>query len=126
MSPASRSSLRGLLFKSTILASFCLLIGGVASRPSPEPRTGWLKKGAGRKHMADSIKRSIRGDSGRPEKRDAPTCAETLATDITAPKINIWQELSDVEVAGVAQWLFAQEDLNLTVSENATSWDNTV
>ena len=126
MSPASCLSLRGLLFNSVFLLCFCLLIRGVASRPKPEPRTGWIKKGAGRKHMADTIKRSIRGDRGQAERRDAPSCAETLATNITAPKINIWQGLSDVEVAGVAQWLFAQEDLNLTVSENATSWDNTV
>ncbi|GAB1317381.1 Amine oxidase [Madurella fahalii] len=43
-----------------------------------------------------------------------------------APKANVWGELADYEAAAVVRWLFAQEDLNLTISEDATEWDNTM
>lgn len=43
-----------------------------------------------------------------------------------APYDNIWGGLSDTEAASVIAWLFAQPSLNLTVSENATGWDNSM
>jgi primary-amine oxidase len=73
--------------------------------------------------MADHIKRAVEGK--RPRSTE-PSCVETLATNIAAPKTNIWGELSHVEAAAVVQWLFAQPELNLTVTEKATAWDNTM
>lgn len=54
------------------------------------------------------------------------SCAGTGATEITAPKANIWDQLDDVEAAGVVAWVFAQPEFNLTVSENATAWTNSM
>lgn len=53
-------------------------------------------------------------------------CNANLNNTVTAPKLNVFRDLSPPEVAGVAQWLFAQKDLNLTTSEGAGEWDNTV
>ncbi|KAH8888326.1 putative membrane copper amine oxidase [Thozetella sp. PMI_491] len=117
-------SLKGLVVSAVLLCSFA---GESAARPSPRPKTTWGKHGQahkGLKRMADDIKRSIEGKKLRRE--DETACPETLATAITAPKTNIWAGLTDIEAASIAQWLFAQTDLNLTVSENATDWDNSV
>lgn len=60
-------------------------------------------------------------------KRNAEgSCTDTSAFVTSAPKVNIFYGLSDLEVADVAAWLFAQPDLNLTVTANATDWDNTM
>ncbi|KAK3940868.1 putative copper amine oxidase [Diplogelasinospora grovesii] len=109
-----------------IVASILLLtclVHDVCARPSPEPRSAWVRKGPGRKKMADHIKRAVEGK--RPRSTE-PSCVETLATNIAAPKTNIWGELSHVEAAAVVQWLFAQPELNLTVTDKATAWDNTI
>jgi primary-amine oxidase len=62
----------------------------------------------------------------RDDTKETVACAEALATPIKAPKPNIWGQLTGDEAASVIAWLFAQKELNLTVSENATSWDNSV
>lgn len=72
--------------------------------------------------MANHIKRAMEGKRAK----TLETCAKTLATEITAPKANIWGALNDVETAGVVEWLFAQEELNLTLSEDAGAWDNSM
>lgn len=53
-------------------------------------------------------------------------CNANFDNAITAPKPNVFRELSPPEVAGVAEWLFAQPDLNLTAAEDAGEWDNTI
>ena len=53
-------------------------------------------------------------------------CAAPVAQVVSAPKQNIWAGLTDVEAAGVTQWLFSQKSLNLTTTEDAGEWDNTV
>ncbi|PNS15337.1 Copper amine oxidase 1 [Sphaceloma murrayae] len=45
---------------------------------------------------------------------------------ITAPADNVWVGLRDDEAASVASWLFAQPELNLTATEDAGEWDNSV
>jgi len=72
--------------------------------------------------MANHIKRAMEGKRAKP----VETCAETIATEITAPKANIWGALAGVEIAGVVEWLFAQEELNLTISDDAGAWDNSM
>jgi len=54
------------------------------------------------------------------------SCPETAAKSITAPKQNVWGEITDVDAAAVVAFLFAQPALNLTVSDNATGWDNSL
>jgi primary-amine oxidase len=62
----------------------------------------------------------------RRDANETASCTETAATAIKAPKPNIWGPLTNDEAASVVAWLFAQEDLNLTISEDAGSWDNTM
>lgn len=54
------------------------------------------------------------------------TCVESNATVIKAPKHNVWEGLTDEETASVVKWLFQQPTLNLTVTEGAGEWDNTM
>ena len=107
----------------TLALALSSLARDVLARPSPEPKVGWLRNGPGKKKMADHIKRAIEGQRRTAE---LPSCADSLTTTITAPKANPWGALTDTETAAVVEWLFAQEDLNLTTTENAGSWDNTV
>lgn len=63
-----------------------------------------------------------------PFKRQTATnaCNANFDNTVTAPRPNVFRDLSPPEVAGVASWLFAQPDLNITASEEAGEWDNTV
>ncbi|GAA5905162.1 hypothetical protein JCM6882_000397 [Rhodosporidiobolus microsporus] len=45
---------------------------------------------------------------------------------VKAPHKNVWKELSHDEAEDVLQFLFKQEELNLTAQADAGSWDNTV
>lgn len=106
------------------LAALGLLAQGVFARPSPEPKSSWVRKGYGRKAISNMLK-------GKREARltsrdETQSCAGTAAVEITAPKKNVWDQLDDIDAAAVVAWLFAQPEFNLTVSENATAWDNTV
>ncbi|KAK4208151.1 copper amine oxidase [Rhypophila decipiens] len=92
----------------------------VFARPTVEPKLPWAYKGPSRKKMSNHIRRAMG------KKANNETCAKTLAKDITAPKANIWGALSDVETAGVVEWLFAQPELNLTTSDDAGEWDNVI
>ncbi|KAK0669179.1 putative copper amine oxidase [Cercophora samala] len=112
---------RAVATSALLLTSFAQ---DVLARPSPDPKAPWVKNtGLGKKKMANHLKRAIMGDKRAVE---TPFCSETLATEIKAPKPNVWGPLVDVEVASVVEWLFAQADLNLTVSEEAGGWDNTI
>lgn len=97
----------------------------VAARPSPEPKADWVRKGPARKKMSNHIKRAIEGQSDTRRTEEVP-CADVLAKPITAPKPNIWGQLTGEEISSVVDWLFAQEQFNLTVTEEAGPWDNTM
>ena len=90
--------------------------------PTNNHKAAWMRNGPGKKHITNVFKRAV--DSQR--RAELPDCAETLTTTIKAPKSNPWAPLTNLETAGVVEWLFAQEDLNLTVAENATAWDNSM
>lgn len=53
-------------------------------------------------------------------------CPAPFDNSIEAPEANIWLGLTHDEAAAVTSFLFAQESLNLTISEDATEWDNTL
>ena len=98
----------------------------VLARPSPNPKSSWVrhKGGRGKRHLTAALSKSA-GIQSR-DVNETVTCAEAAATTIKAPKTNIWGSLTNDEAASVVAWLFAQEDLNLTISDNATAWDNSV
>ncbi|KAK0648916.1 copper amine oxidase [Cercophora newfieldiana] len=113
------------------IAASALLLGSLAQGvlAAPSPKADWVRKGPGgsngyfKKKAHDHIRRAV--DGGR-RAAELESCAETTTTTITAPKPNPWAPLTNDETAAVVAWLFAQADLNLTVVENATSWDNSI
>lgn len=108
----------------------------VLARPSPHPKAPWVKSYLAEKAKKTLLKSGFHGrrwenstyttstvSSSLPSSTGyVPTCADANA--ITAPKENVWGGLTDVEAAGVTAWLFAQAELNLTISEDAGEWDN--
>ncbi|PSR81301.1 copper amine oxidase [Coniella lustricola] len=110
------------------LAVLGLLADNVSARPSPEPKASWVRKGSGRKAISNTLKgkRDARISTLSPRNETQASCFDTSAVAITAPKLNVWDQLQDAEAAGVVAWLFAQPEFNLTVAENATAWDNSV
>lgn len=98
------------------------LVNDVLARPpSSNPNSAW-KHGPGPKKMAHDIKRAVQG-----HKRAEPSSPCTVgSTAVQAPKANPWKSLSNEETAAIVEWLFAQKDLNLTTTEEATNWDNTM
>lgn len=109
------------------LATLSLLAQDVFARPSPEPKASWVRKGHGRKAISDVLKgkRDLRRSTIAP-RNESTSCAGTLAAEVTAPKENVWGELVDTDAAAVAAWLFTQSEFNLTMSGDATAWDNSV
>lgn len=101
-----------------------LLAQDVLGRPSPDPK---LHKGGrggrGKRAVHQALKQHA---ETKREVNETASCTEAPATTIKAPKSNIWGQLTNDEAASVVAWLFAQEDLNLTTSEDAGAWDNTV
>ncbi|KAI8241344.1 hypothetical protein K4K57_000053 [Colletotrichum sp. SAR 10_99] len=88
------------------------------------PKAPWAQqraKGHGRKALAHAMSKRQLSNSSEPA-----DCVVHDPNDVDAPKENIWSGLTGPEAAGVTEWLFAQTELNLTQSENATSWDNTI
>lgn len=88
------------------------------------PKTSWAQqraKGHGRKALSQSMNKRQFSNGSEPA-----DCVVHDPMDIDAPKDNIWSGLTGPEAAGVTEWLFAQKELNLTLSDNATSWDNTM
>ncbi|PYI16855.1 putative membrane copper amine oxidase [Aspergillus violaceofuscus CBS 115571] len=94
------------------------LIGDALAHPRPDPKTAWVRQGRGRKSSPRDLQvRSSMSSS---------SCVDKIATVIRAPKHNVWEGLTDDETAFVVKWLFQQTDLNLTVTEDAGEWDNTI
>lgn len=110
-------------------STFLLLVFGLAcvtvsALPSPQPKSAWARQARQRKGMLKGLKRWTNatyspGYSGS-------SCIDNEAAALTAPKSNVWAGLTDYEAAIVTTWLFAQPELNLTVSDDAGEWDNSV
>lgn len=98
------------------------------ARPSPEPKAAWVRKGHGRKAISDVLKGKrdhLRRSSPSPPNQ-TESCVGTQAAQLSAPKVNVWAGLEDSDAAAVVAWLFSQPEFNLTTTENATEWDNSV
>jgi primary-amine oxidase len=104
-------------FVATILLS---VVHPASTLPNPRPKQPWVKQYAQERAKKAMLKSA--GVSRRWTNETQSPCDS--AYPITAPKENVWGGLTDVEAAGVASWLFAQTELNLTVSEEAGEWDN--
>lgn len=126
MRPSKRTSAYGAL--GVYLITLASIAEHALARPSPEPKASWVRKGQGRKAISDVLrgKRDNLRRSTASSTNGTESCAGTLAAQISAPKVNVWAELEETDAAAVVAWLFSQPELNLTVTENATEWDNTV
>lgn len=84
----------------------------------PHPKAAWVRGARSRlaKNSHIVAKRYL----------NESTCAQIGPKAVQPAKDNIWAGLTDDEAAGVTQWLFHQQDLNLTLSDAAGEWDNTV
>ncbi|KAL3467115.1 copper amine oxidase [Aspergillus heterothallicus] len=114
-----------------------LLIGGLAgdvlANKLDKSAQAVRQKNRGRKALMRSLESrsnqhpSDRWDYGKPPNgHSTPTCEDTPPQEINAPKENVWYGLTDDETAAVAKWLFGRPELNLTTSEDAGEWDNTI
>lgn len=108
---------------SLLFAGFVLYANEVLSAPSPNPKAAWVRQSRARKAASRIGKRWSNETSTRPA---VTSCSENNYTHVLAPKTNVWGGLTDVEAASVTQWLFAQSEFNLTVSDEAGEWDNTM
>lgn len=86
------------------------------------PKTPGLRNLRGRLAQSTNLHHTL----ARRQDTNDIGCAPASAINIQAPSVNIWNDLSEEETVDVTKWLFDQKDLNLTVSENATEWSNTV
>jgi len=114
---------RALLSSALLLSS---LAQDVLARPSP--KVGWVRNGPGKKKMLHDIKRAA-GGNGKGKgngKNKEPACIQKGYGIIDAPKPNVWGELTGPETESLIEWMLAQPDLNLTLSEEAGSWDNSM
>ncbi|KAI5363237.1 putative copper amine oxidase [Septoria linicola] len=111
-SSLSRSVLTVLLTFSTLPISVFAI---------PKPKAPWVQAARSRLVKSTSARTNI-------SKRwsNSSICTESGPAAISAPKTNIWAGLTDDEAASVTYWLFHQTDLNLTTSDVAGEWDNTV
>lgn len=113
---------------SVYLITLASLTEHALARPSPEPKASWVRKGQGRKAISnvlrgkrDHLRRSVSSPANETE-----SCVGTAAAQLSAPKVNVWAEIEEADAAAVVAWLFGQSEFNLTTTENATEWDNTV
>lgn len=107
-----------MLVISTALWAFILLTHSALA--IPKPKAPWIQ--AARSRLAKS---SHETDISRRWANET-ACTQPGPLKVTAPKANIWHSLTDDEAASVTSWLFLQQDLNLTISDKAGEWDNTV
>jgi primary-amine oxidase len=97
------------------------------ARPSPDPkvpaRMQWSHN-RGKKVARNALRSVLEGRSYT--NASSAACSSSQAASITAPNDNVWVGLSDAEAVSVVAWLFGQESLNLTETEDAGEWDNTM
>ncbi|KAK4963066.1 hypothetical protein LTR10_000694 [Elasticomyces elasticus] len=111
MSLPALSRLLGLLAVGVLLLAH-------TSEALPQPKAAWVR-GARSRLAKNSKWHSKRWTNGS-------ACVETSPPDFSAPKENVWSGLTNWEAASVTQWLFGQAELNLTKSEDAGEWDNSL
>ncbi|KAL4807301.1 copper amine oxidase [Aspergillus unguis] len=58
--------------------------------------------------------------------QNVSSCGDARPLETQAPKANVWHGLTDDETADVAKWLFGRHELNLTSTDYAGEWDNTI
>jgi primary-amine oxidase len=95
----------------------CLTLSDHGVFGAPKSSSSWMRNARQRKATIKGLNTP----------RDAPylndtACIEHDATSVTAPKANIWSGLTDIEASSVTAWLFAQSELNLTITEDAGAW----
>lgn len=115
----------GLGFTPSVLLLFCFT-ENVVSRPSPQPKASWVRQGRAKKTLLKSFKRWTNETTSPPTPIPTTACTDSNATTITAPKDNVWGGLTGIEAASVTKWLLGQSELNLTNSEDAGDWDNSM
>jgi len=110
---------------SLLLAGFIFCTDSALSAPSPDPKATWVRQGRARKAASKSKigKRFANETSSDPA---LASCPDSTYTQTSAPKANVWGSLTDVEAVSVTRWLFDQPEFNLTVSDEAGEWDNTM
>ncbi|KAL1637202.1 hypothetical protein SLS56_000861 [Neofusicoccum ribis] len=112
-----KTSFSGLASSLAVLSLLGSHLGLVSSRPMPKSNSAFMRKNHNHRGGAHHrMKRQTTGSS----------CASSVAQSIAAPKSNIWAGLTDPEAAAVTAWLFDQSSLNLTVSDKAGEWDNSI
>lgn len=104
----------------------CLVIQGVYARPSGGRGHAGSHGRRLRRGQPRPQPRTKSGDHGHHEPRQQGTCGPSPPASIKAPKRNLWGQLSEQEVGSVVDWLFGQQGLNLTHTEDAGDWDNTM
>ena len=112
----ARASL--LRFSCQIVIALLLLTSLVDARP--RPKAAWMRGARSRLAKSSNVNRFTERYA------NGSACHASAPEDFQAPHLNIWSGLTDKEAADITKWLFAQTDLNLTVSENATSWSNSI
>jgi primary-amine oxidase len=110
---------------SLLLAGFILCADDALSAPSPDPKATWVRQGRARKAASNS-KIGKRWTNETSSESTLGSCPDSTYTKTSAPKANVWGSLTDIEAVSVTRWLFAQPEFNLTVSDEAGEWDNTM
>jgi primary-amine oxidase len=113
---------------SLLLAGLIFCADNALSAPSPDPKAPWVRQGRARKAASQASKSKI-GKRFTNETSSEPalgSCPDSTYTKTSAPKTNVWGSLTDIEAVSVTRWLFDQPEFNLTVSDEAGEWDNTV
>jgi len=103
----------------SVVFLLCLDAAPVTARPHPEPKSKKFRDGS-HGHQARAITKRLQQRQGG----SCPTIP--VAAAATAPKPNLWLGLTNDEAASVTKWLFDQNSLNLTTTEESGEWDNTV
>jgi len=111
-------------FYTTLGALLSIVPTLLEGAPTPEAKATWVKSGRGHRVIPYDSRQAKRQYSNytTPE---APICGDAAAA-VTAPVPNVWEGLTDQEAASVAYWLFDHSNLNLTKSDDAGEWDNSV
>ncbi|CAJ2507483.1 Uu.00g086690.m01.CDS01 [Anthostomella pinea] len=111
---AASSALLGLLASAELIYAL--------PQPKVPARMQWAHN-RGKKIARNALRQSL---EGRSYSNVSVACSTSQAASITAPSDNVWAGLTDIEAVSVVSWLFGQSSLNLTATENATEWDNTI
>lgn len=106
-------------FLAFVLCGLVLLT--VEGYAAPQPKAAWVR--GARRRLAKSSKWNSKRQYTQ---INGSACIETEPSDFKAPKDNIWSGLTNWEAASVTKWLFEQTELNLTRSNDAGDWDNSI